>query len=315
MACYDRNRDRKSAEGCTGRQRAVRFGVELRGHRAGLAQFELALAGLLPLVVSVRLWLTRAPFTARLVPEGVKLMPAGSLFRYEQIRAVWPVNERQRQRSGGRTFAIRVQHDDRELEIPARLNMASSELFDFLAGQVHVATSVPRNSGVADYFHRQLATFGAEHVWSFGARTRAVPMTDRRRFRNTYMMLALALVGILWIIAGAILHADVWAGVGGILLFCGLFGALLFFLAAKNRGPRIKNWQNASLVISPLGFALAQGDLCGELRWKEIRDVRLNLGRGVLVRVNGAAILVADLYDAPIQVIHGRIEELWRHGE
>jgi hypothetical protein len=84
-------------------------------------------------------------------------------------------------------------------------------------------------------------------------------------------------------------------------------------------GRGIKNWRESSLVVSPAGLALAQGDLKGELRWKELRKVKLRERgttgqRRIEMRVEGAQIDIMDLYDSPISEIHRQIMHYWEAG-
>jgi hypothetical protein len=86
----------------------------------------------------------------------------------------------------------------------------------------------------------------------------------------------------------------------------------------------MRNWREASLVIGPLGLAVVQGDLKGEMRWGELRQLhmkaprfaayanRMKLGPGIRLVVEGATIVIADLYDRPLRVIHQRIMDYWR---
>ncbi len=88
-------------------------------------------------------------------------------------------------------------------------------------------------------------------------------------------------------------------------------------IATAGRG--IKNWREASLVIGPAGLALSQGDLTGELRWKELRDVKFKdkaaTGqRRIELRVEGAQINIMDLYDSPMNEIHRQITQYWNAG-
>ena len=83
-------------------------------------------------------------------------------------------------------------------------------------------------------------------------------------------------------------------------------------------GP-MKNWKNASVVIGPHGMAMVQGDIQGEVRWPELLEIRFNtkplafsLGSqsgfpGILLRVKGADIVIADIYDRPLHVIYNHI--------
>src|SRR5262249_43685196 len=132
--------------------------------------------------------------------------------------------------------------------------------------------------------------------------------------------LAVLFCGIVWLTVGVSVRFkgwEPWAGFGG--MFLG-FGFLLFiaFVAGSRAANYVKNWRRASLVVSPVGLALVQGEIKGEMRWDELRDVqyrsrprsftldaRTNIP-GVLLKFEGASITIADIYDQPMWIIYQR---------
>jgi len=67
-------------------------------------------------------------------------------------------------------------------------------------------------------------------------------------------------------------------------------------------------------------MAMVQGGIQGEVRWPELLEIRFNakprglslsnqraMLPGILLRVKGADILIADIYDRPLYVIYNRI--------
>lgn len=86
------------------------------------------------------------------------------------------------------------------------------------------------------------------------------------------------------------------------------------------------NWlrrQKASLVIGPRGLALAQGPIEGHMVWDELKDVRFRppggsfqpenaTPRGIELRFAGATVIIPDIYDPPLHVIHERIMGYWK---
>jgi len=87
---------------------------------------------------------------------------------------------------------------------------------------------------------------------------------------------------------------------------------------------RIRNWHQASLVICPVGLAMVQGDMEGELRWNEVLNVELRSRAqgfhltsettrpGIVLSVEGARIVIADIYDRPLQDVYENILHYWR---
>jgi hypothetical protein len=286
-----------------------------------------ALGGMMPLAIALALWTSKPhSFAAKLTEQGIVVRPTSELIRYEAIRAVCPTNSNQRQRDNGVHFEFLLQHSGGTLIVPASLNVSSEDVFQFLTGKLIKRREVPTAPALVQYFERQTSTFGDDHVWTFVARRNAAPR-GRGWYRSSIVMVGVAAVGLVWVIAGGAMRSDGWTGVGVMSLVLGIIFALLFFVAGKGASAAVGKMRNASLVISPVGFALAQGDLCGELRWAEVRNVRYRgktgavfnssatPGRGIAVHVDGADIIIADVYDAPIQAIHERIEQLWRNGD
>jgi hypothetical protein len=77
-----------------------------------------------------------------------------------------------------------------------------------------------------------------------------------------------------------------------------------------------------------MGLALIQGDLRGELRWDELRDIRFRPGggsissvsgegnlRGIHLIVEGATIVIVDLYDRPLSLIYQQLRGYWSGDE
>jgi hypothetical protein len=102
--------------------------------------------------------------------------------------------------------------------------------------------------------------------------------------------------------AGVLAVAGIGMIAGGLGLAAGI---------AKTRGlqPKVKNIELSSLVLSPLGIALRQGDLKGELKWEEVRAVKFPRNRPLSVQLAGATIPIYDIYDRPLNEIHARLRE------
>ena len=90
-------------------------------------------------------------------------------------------------------------------------------------------------------------------------------------------------------------------------------------------GHRIRNWRASALVVGPAGLALMQGEMRGQLRWDELRKVEFRHKRpwyqydssreptrGIRLTVEGATILIADIYDRPLPLIYKQIRAYWR---
>jgi hypothetical protein len=117
-----------------------------------------------------------------------------------------------------------------------------------------------------------------------------------------------------------------WCVYGGVLGLICLAGALMSGKSSRFVKKVVPRWEESSLVISPAGIALIQGDLRGEMRWDELRDVRLgggksNFGLGdanqtawlpsIQLVVAGAVVRIFDVYDRPLVTIAKIVRTLW----
>jgi hypothetical protein len=226
---------------------------------------------------------------------------------------------------GPRSYPIHVFHEEGVVSIPPRLNVPSDEVFHFLLAQFSPGGSREVNPALRDYLQRQEEAFGPERVWSYRARKLAGKGQGGRRPRA--VCLAVALAGLAWFASGLALGEPAWIGFGILAAVLGGLFFLAFWATSPSLAHHKKHWRQASLVVSPVGLALVQGDMRGEMRWDELRDVQLH-GRprhfrhgaehtmpGIKLVVEGAAIVIPDIYDRPLPVIHERIVQYWRGGE
>jgi hypothetical protein len=260
------------------------------------------------------------PLTATFREDGLEVETAGEpvLVPYASIRNL----KVGRRAADPATFdkpsaALTIVHDGGVLRIPSRLNLPSHEVLRFLADRVPRTGGRDVNPVLLDYLNREEQYYGPSSVASFRAASCLVsgPRTGYRA-----LALGLMLAGTAWTAYGFSGRGDTAWGVFGVI---GLVFGVLFLAAsfAENRpsGAALKNWKDASLVIGPHGMAMVQGHLQGEVRWPELLEIRFQAKPGavqfgyqfaipgILLRVKGAKILIADIYDRPLFVIHERI--------
>ena len=153
------------------------------------------------------------------------------------------------------------------------------------------------NPDLLEYLETQEATFGPDRVWTYKASERRPAMGASRTLRA--FCLALIAAGVVWLGFGISREMSAWTGWGVLLLAFGL----IFFLASfaqtvpVQRG--LRNWKKSSLVISPGGIGMVQGDVQGIVTWQELLDVKMNvrvgnfrlstgaIPLGILLRVQG----------------------------
>jgi hypothetical protein len=275
------------------------------------------------------LWRRGRPFVAQLMEQALEVSePEVLSLAYGDIEGLNPIGRSaDPKKAGGRSYPILIMHLGGVLQIPAHLNVSSEELYRFLYGQLPYSGSRDVNPKLADYLHQHLESFGPERVWSYRARAHRGRGSSGRY--GIYWA-ALALTGIGWMVAAGVLGKgyEEWGGFGGLALTLGLLGILGQWLGSMSgRRSRIKKWRESSLVISPAGLAMVQGEIQGEMKWEELKNVRyrpkvrsweINVGTpelGVVLVLEGAQLGIANIYDRPLYLIYERILDYWDYWE
>jgi hypothetical protein len=281
----------------------------------------LLIAAALPVAVGGALCLLahEAPFTAALAENGLEMERGADrkLIPYASIQDV---------KAGGRPIDperfcaqacdITILHEQGLDRIPARLNFPSHQVYRCLAERLPDRGGRDVNAVLTEYLERETKRFGPERVASFCALRGRITSVSRA-YRA--ILIGVTLAGAAWVAAGFSGFAEsAWGGVG---ILCIIVGGGLFATTFSEPADELlkRKWRNASLVVSPRGMAMVQGDLEGELLWQEVLDVRFRPGPpgvpalfaillpGVFLRVRGAWIFIADVYDRPLLVIYNGI--------
>jgi hypothetical protein len=272
----------------------------------------------LPVMIGWALVFARQrPFAAQITAEGIDVEEPPLSLPYAAIEAALMPGK-----PGRAEAPIQLVHAEGVVHIPARLNVRSDELFAFLRQQLPPSDARNLPAALAKYYAEQEAAFGPERIFSYTARPH---WSAPRRRVAIAVSLAFALTGVIWTVAGVLLgkNNEAWIVIGiMVAIFGGLFAGAFRF---EGRGPRIRNWRQSGLVISPVGLAMVQGDMRGELRWDELRDIRFRARpaffevqaaaaphRGIQLVVAGATIVIADVYNRPLAEIHERLCAYWR---
>ncbi len=219
---------------------------------------------------------------------------------------------------------MQVLHTGGILRIPDRLDVPSDDVFSFLFGRFSPGGSRDVPEVLTDYLRRKEQLYGPQHVWTYCARVHLGspnPLSQLMAF-----FLALLLAGLFWTAWGAVRGNTEWLAGGLSTMILAAFLTSLVWILSRSQyalpvaAPR--QWRQAGLVISPDGLALAQGTMVGQLRWDELRDVKLlsapsltNKQRGgpaILLKVEGASLTIADVYDRPLGLIYQNIRHYRR---
>ena len=285
--------------------------------------YHWALGASMPLLIGLALALSPTPsLSFEFTDEGLLVHEPPQTIPYAAFETVIaPGRPGDPDKRGPGSYPIQLVHEGGALHIPARLNVPSNDVFAFLLAAFPASGSPEVNPLLRGYLDRQTAEFGPERVLSYRARSRLGKATPNRGAR---VSLAVFLAGVGWIVNGGVKDEPVWGGFGVLAaLFGGLFAILFASLGRRNAVRGVKGWRRASLVISPVGLALVQGDLQGEMRWDELRDLKFSrptgfhqdnrtVGRGIVLHFEGARVLIADVYDRPLNLIYKQIRTYWR---
>ncbi len=236
--------------------------------------------------------------------------------------------------SPGFSSSVEVEHKKGTLRIPLGGGDRADAVLGWLKARIPVSGSRTVHGSLEPYLNEQLRDFGPERVFSYST---AVGLRRGKPMRSTGRLIAGAMLGtsILWIGLGIVLSDgleprdreiyDAWTAWGTTLLITGLLTYFATF--SQGRGGRrqaARKLKNASLVISPLGLAMAQGDLQGHVPWDELRDVNLRLkpprmqlassqnSSRIELRMAGAVAEIYDIYDRPLSLIRDRIVAYWK---
>jgi hypothetical protein len=227
-------------------------------------------------------------------------------------------------------FAIHLVHGSKSVTIPSRLDMPSEQVFQAILKGLPPQGSEKVAPFLAEYYSRQIAMFGPELIFS------AYAFVARGKERGSGMRLrawslATIVAGLVYAVAAAFtpenarFHSE-FIGFGSLLIVTGLLSFALSFVIGGRSVLGIRHWGNSCVVIGPVGLALVQGDIQGELTWNQLLDVAYrprsvnfqldhnsSPAAGIVLKVPGAQITIADIYDRPLDLIHERILRNWRH--
>jgi hypothetical protein len=294
---------------------------------AAIASPHPAIAAFLPMAIGAALLLTRPrPFAAELTEEGLVLTEPAGLIPYAAIEGLTVAGK-----PTGSRVPLYIFHAAGVVAVPPRLTVPTRDVYGFLASRISESGSREVSAPLAEYLRRQVETFGDAKVFSFCPRPHSTPHS---RMRAVGVCLAIVATGMVWLVVGICGGEKYlpWSIIGGFLAF--LFALFALGFGFEGRRSQIKNWRQSGLVIGPAGLALVQGDMRGELRWGELRKVEYRhrpqsfrlegVGhrwesqtphRGIHLIVEGARIVIADIYDRPLPLIYDRIRSYWQGRE
>lgn len=264
-------------------------------------------AAVLPFLVAVACWMTRPRhFRAELTDLALVVHdPTPLELPFGSVQAVAP--------EGGPDgwFPIHVIHDHGVVTIPAHVDPLPAELLGELCTRLpDLHARLP--SDLLQIYQRHVATFGSERVFAFPGRSRPFKRVSGRR--GIALAWAFISTGVLWIIVSLVTAGGkepaFGFGFGALVAFLGLLMLLVSMSRRDAQGGRILG--RSGLVISPVGLALIQGDLRGEMSWSELVNLRYIPRPRIDLIMSGARVSLNDRYSHPLFYIHDVMKRYWK---
>jgi hypothetical protein len=114
------------------------------------------------------------------------------------------------------------------------------------------------------------------------------------------------------------------AGCGIAMVVAATTALVSFFTGTFSDAAHLKQRELAVVVVSPLGLAVRMGDLQGEVRWDQVKDIRYQAqpskfalaggtaDRAIVIKMPGVTLRLADIFDCTLDQLHERLQGYWR---
>jgi hypothetical protein len=267
---------------------------------------DLLLLALAPAGVAIVTGIMRRPALEAVFEEdGIHvLVPEEQFVPYRDIQALC------RGDNGYHHFPIVVTHAAGILRIPADVDVSSDEIYHFLNRQLPEVESICPPPALSNYNQSHQREFGMERVFGY----RILPDAERpRSWRGVIICGALLITSFVWMIVGFEnkTNYESWGGAGAVLFLGALLGALICLIVSGSsaaRGPTT----DGGLIISPLGIALQQDQLCGQMRWDEIKQIeRRHAPEEIRISFEGGRVRIKDYLNQPLRDVYQRLLDYW----
>ncbi len=249
-----------------------------------------------------------------LVIEGEEIIDRDSnaVYKIPHLKGIWSngsnfLNEKSLKRTPGKKITLEFGHN-KKLELIDHDESQIARLVELLVSRCPPKTEPLPSSLTDDYYRTHLAKFSEETVFGIRAASEyAKPKRDQKQIAKLFG-LHFFFVGIFVMISCVAEFED---NQRTILLFTGLLltipGLILLLLSTVSTVSNSKNLQGCAIAISPIGFALSQHDLNGDLLWSQVKSIKIS-GGCLHVSVPGAAVRILNIYEIDIRDIKRLME-------
>ena len=284
----------------------------------------LALLAIWPICLALAYWTHRRKlFLAALYEDGV----ASNVRNQEQVpySSIYAV---QAETPHQRYYPIHLHHSSGKLSIPTQYKVPGIELQRFFTSFIPQNKSQVMTGEMQAIYHKQVDKFGADKVFVFTPRLdviKGIRGTGARAFA-----IGTTFTGLIWIIGGPIagvmlnhVNGSAWCSAGFFFAFLGFLLAGIFSNDRKLLGGQ-KEWKQSSLIISPIGLAIIQNKLRGEMKWNELKRLvfpvkrtsfqssRSNRPGSIRLDFGGGSVDIFDIYCHPLDAVYERIKGYWQ---
>lgn len=284
----------------------------------------LVMLAVLPIFLAIAYWTHRRKlFLAELCEDGIasNVRDQGQV-PYSSIYAVQAETPHQRY------YPLHLHHSSGKLSIPRQYQVPGIELQRFFTSFIPQNKSQALTGEMQAIYHRQVDKFGADKVFVFTPRLDIV-----KGFRGSggrAFAIGCMYTGLFWIIGGPVAGAfqdhfngAAWCSAGFFFAILGLLFSFIFSSERTLRGGQ-KEWTKSGLIISPIGLAIIQNKLRGEMKWNELKRLvypvkrtsfqsgRSNRPGSIRLDFGGGSVDIFDIYCHPLDAVHERIRGYWQ---
>ena len=249
-----------------------------------------------------------------LVIEGEEIIDRDSnaVYKIPHLKGVWSngsnfLNETSLKRTPGKKITLEFAHN-KKLELIDHDESQIARLVALLISRCPPRTEPLPSSLTDDYYRTHLAKFSKETVFGIRAASEyAKPKTYQKQIAKLFG-LHFFFVGIFALILCVAVFKEnqrLPILITGLLLT--IPGLILLLFSTVSKVSNSKNLQGCAIAISPIGFALSQRDLNGDLLWSQVKSIKI-AGGCLHVSVPGAAFRILNIYEIDIRDIKRLME-------
>jgi hypothetical protein len=255
-------------------------------------------------------------------PDRIQLEPSEAEVPYDSIQGL-KLND-------GIVRGPRLTFEKGKLELVASNGVVftghsndAGKVYEFLLRRIPASGSRVVSSRLQKHLTELLSTFDDDLIYTYDARTVIGDARSPLTQGGISLLLACALlIGLSVAVDEAAVGWAIGTGIAGFFFT----GVGLLDRQSRSRPVGLPRWVGSSLIVSPVGIAVDQGDLVGKMHWDEIRKLdcgaplrSFQMSRApktaINITIKGASFMILDLYDRPLAAIYEKMQGYRDAGE